>query len=75
MDEAEMHQTNLLKNWNEFSEKSKPRTKKGRYKKSFFEIANALYECRELVLNAFSDIFPIKKLRRTIKNINFKDYQ
>ena len=28
MDEAEMHQTNLLKNWNEFSEKSKPRTKK-----------------------------------------------
>ena len=49
--------------------------KKGRYKKIFFEIANALYECRELVLNAFSDIFPIKKLRRTIKNINFKDYQ
>ena len=28
MDEAEMDRTNLLKNWNEFSEKSKPRTKK-----------------------------------------------
>ena len=28
MDEAEMDRTNLLQNWNEFSEKSKPRTKK-----------------------------------------------
>ena len=28
MDEAEMNQTNLLQNWKEFNEKSKPTTKK-----------------------------------------------
>ena len=28
MDEAEMDQTNLLKYWNKFSEKSRPKTKK-----------------------------------------------
>ena len=28
MNEAKMDQTNLLKNWKEFCEKSKPRTKK-----------------------------------------------
>ena len=49
--------------------------KKDRDKNFFFESVNALYECRELILNAFSEIFPIKKQRRTIKNINFKDYQ
>ena len=33
MDETEMNQTNLLKNWKEFSDKSRPRTKKDRDKK------------------------------------------
>ena len=61
--------TNLVKNLNQ-------EQKKDRDKKSFFESVNALYECRELILNAFrSDIFPIKKQRRTIKNINFTAYQ
>ena len=48
MDEAEMDQTNLLENQKEFSEKSKPRTKKDRdRKKKTFESVNALYEGRE----------------------------
>ena len=34
--------------------------KEDRDKKIFFESVNALYECRELILNAFSEIFPIK---------------
>ena len=33
MVEPEMNQTNLLKNWKEFSNKSRPRTKKDRDKK------------------------------------------
>ena len=33
IDEAEMDQTNLLKNWEQFSENSKPRTKKDKDKK------------------------------------------
>ena len=33
-------------------------------KKIFFESVNALYECRELILNAFSEIFPIKKTKK-----------
>ena len=48
-----MDQSNLLKNWEELSEKSKPRTKKGKDKKNAFESVNALYEGRELILNAF----------------------
>ena len=35
MDEAEMDETILLKNWKEFIEKSKPRRKKIKIKKYF----------------------------------------
>ena len=72
MDEAEIDKTNLLENQKEFSEKSKPRTKKRqRQKKKTFKSVNALYERRGLILNAFrSVIFPRKKARRRIKNIN-----
>ena len=31
-----MYQANLLKKWEEFSEKSKPRTKKTKIKKKYF---------------------------------------
>ena len=58
-----MYQANLLKKWEEFSEKSKPRTKKKqREKRSTFKSANALYEGRELILNAFrSGIIQLKE--------------
>ena len=47
----------------EFNGKSRPRTIEGKYKpKNTFESVNALYEGRELTLNAFkSGIFPIKE--------------
>ena len=70
MDEAEMDQANLLKKWEEFSEKSKPRTKKDRDKKkrNTFDTINALYEGRELILNALrSGIFPIKNKEKVSK--------
>ena len=54
IDEVEMDQTNLLKNCEEFSVKSRLRTIEDRNKKrNTFESANALDEVRELVLNAF----------------------
>ena len=45
-----------------FSDKSKPKTKEGKDKRrNTFDSINALYEGRELTLNAFrSGIFPIK---------------
>ena len=58
-----MDQTNLLKNWIEFGERYRPRTKKDTNKKrNTFESVNALQEGRELILNAFrSGIFPMKE--------------
>ena len=58
-----MDQTNLLKNWIEFGERYRPRTKKDTDKKrNTFENVNALQEDRELILNAFrSGIFPMKE--------------
>ena len=58
-----MDQTNLLKNWIEFGERYRPRTKKDTDKKrNTFESVNALQEGRELILNAFrSGIFPMKE--------------
>ena len=60
--EAEMDQTNLLKNMGKFNNKSRPKTKEGKAKKqNTLNSVNALYECRELTLNAFrKGIFPIK---------------
>ena len=47
----------------EFNDKSRARIAEGKYKKgNTFESANALYEGRELILNAFrSGVFPIKE--------------
>ena len=62
IDGSEMDQTNLSKNWEEFSVKSRLRTIKDRNKKrNAFESANALDEVEELVLNAFRRwLFPMK---------------
>ena len=63
--EADMDQTNLLENMVKFSNKSRPKTKQVKDKKqNTFDRVNALYEGRELILNAFRrGIFPIKKLQ------------
>ena len=63
IDEAEMKQTNLLENIMNFSNKSRPRSKKEKDKKqNAFDSINTLYEGRELILNAFrSGIFPMKE--------------
>ena len=57
-----MNQNNLLKYMVKFNNKSKPNAKEGKAKKqNLFDSVNALYEGRELTLNAFrSGIFPIK---------------
>ena len=62
INEVEIDETNLLKTWEEFSEKSRPRTKRGKGKKrNTFKTVNALYKDRELILNAFrSGAFSIK---------------
>ena len=62
IDEIEMDQTNLLENIIKLNNKSRPKTKEGKDKKrNTFDSINALYEGRELTLNAFrSGIFPIK---------------
>ena len=53
IDETEMDQSNLLKNTVKFNDKSRPKTKEGKNKKSdTYESVNALYECSELTLNA-----------------------
>ena len=65
-----MDQTNLLDNLTEFSDRSRPKTAEDKNKKKSFESVSALYEGRELILNAFrSGIFPMKK-RKWTKNIN-----
>ena len=62
MDETEMNQTNRLENMIKVKNKSKPNTIEGKDKKrNTFDSVNALYEGRELTLNAFkSGIFPLK---------------
>ena len=57
-----MDQSNLLKDFKEFINKFRPRTTEGKNKKrNTFESVNALYEGRELTINAFkSGIFPRK---------------
>ena len=46
-----MDQTNLLKNMKKFNDKSRLKTKEGRDKKrNAFDIVNALYESRQLML-------------------------
>ena len=58
IDEAEVDQSNLLKNLVGFNKKSRPRTIEV---KDTYESAYALYEGRKLTLNGFkSRIFPIK---------------
>ena len=61
IDEADMDQTSLLENIATFNNKSKPKTKESKDKKrNTFDSVNALYERRELTLNAFrSGIFNI----------------
>ena len=62
-EEAEMDQSNLLKELVEFNDKSRPRTAEGKEKKiNTYESTYALYESRKLILNAFrSGIFSIKE--------------
>ena len=58
-----MDQTNLLENMKKINDKSRPKAKAGKDKKrNTFDSVSALYECRELTLNAFrSGIFPTKE--------------
>ena len=67
-----MNQTNLLENMKKFNNKSRPKTEEGKYKKrNTFDSESALYESRELTLNASRKrIFPIKEKQERIKNIN-----
>ena len=62
IDEAEEDQSNLLENMVKFNNKSRPRLKEDKEKTDTYESVHALYEGRELTLNAFtSGIFPIKE--------------
>ena len=65
IDEADMDQTNLLDNIVDFNNKSRPRSREDKDKKrNIINSVNALYEGRELTLNAFrSGIFPIKAIK------------
>ena len=59
-----MNQSNLLRNLAEFNEKYRPRIRESKDEKNIFESENALYEGRELILNAFRNgIFPVKETR------------
>ena len=67
--------SNPLGNILEFNDRGRPRAQIGINKNSnTFESINALYEDRELVLNAFkSEIFPLKSARgQKIKILAFK---
>ena len=61
-----MDQSNLLKHFVEFNNKSRPRITEGKDKdRNTLERVNALYESQKLILNAFgSGIFPIKERQR-----------
>ena len=62
IDEAEVNQTNLLENIVKLNNKSKQKRKEGKDKKrNTFDSVNALFEGRELTLNAFRiGVFPVK---------------
>ena len=64
--EAEMDQTNLSENMVNFNTESRPKTKEAKDKKwNTFDSVSALYEGRQLTVNAFTrGIFPIKKKKR-----------
>ena len=63
-----MDQGNMLKNIVEVNRKSRPRTIKDKYKKETYESTLALYEDRDLILNACKIvIFPIKNTRKRPK--------
>ena len=67
IDEAEMDQSNLLENMVEFNEISRLKKKKIRKKRNTFKIKNALYEGRELTLDAAkSGIFLIKEHKEKV---------
>ena len=60
--ETEMYQSSLSKIIVEFYNKSRPRVLERKDKKNTYDSAYALYEGRELTLNAFkSEIFPVKQ--------------
>ena len=60
IDEAEMDQSNLIENKVGSNNKTRPK-KEDKRKKNFFDSISALYEGRELTLNAFrSGIFLVK---------------
>ena len=67
--EAEMDQTNLSENMVNFNTESRPKTKEAKDKKwNTFDSVSALYEGRELTVNAFTrGIFPIKKKEKERK--------
>ena len=63
IDEADIDHSNLFKKLVESNDKSRPRTAEGKGKKrGTSESAYALYEGRELILNAFrSGTFPVRE--------------
>ena len=65
--EADMDQTNLLENLKKFNDKSRSKTKEGKDKKqNTIDSVNALYDDRELTLNAFrSGMFPYIIIRKS----------
>ena len=73
IDENERDQSKPLKNMVKFNNKSKPKTKGGKdNKRNTFYSVNALYEGRELTLNAFKEeVLPIK----ATKGEGLKSYQ
>ena len=66
-----MDQANLLENMVKFNNKSRPRSKEDKDKKrNTFDCVNALYESRELRLNALrSGIFSIKEKKKKGKRL------
>ena len=70
IDEGEEDQNNLLENKVEFNNTFRPKSNKVKVKRNIFDRVNALYEGRELTLNAFkSGIFPVKATQGKILKI------
>ena len=82
INQAEIDQSNLLENMVKCNNKSRPITTEGKDKKrDTYESAYALYEGRELTLNAFkSGMIPMNEIKgKGLKILSpkkcFKDYQ
>ena len=61
LDNTDKYQRGLLNDFLDFSERTKPRDREKKLKRDTIESLNALYKCREVVLNAFkSEMFPLK---------------